>query len=175
MNDMDDPIEHANTDGAARWSAPSTAKERNAVQNAVDRLFDALAPERATRRTERAPTALQRHRTPRGCILQATTGAVSVSWFADSANDVTMGELQIVAWRGVVSRPGSAQRTEGAVAMRELQLRPIEGSLGAWDWVGPDGHVYDTEALVNQCHALLDEQTKDAPSSATPTDGSRSI
>ncbi len=146
------------TDSGARWSAPPTIKARTAVQRSVDRLLDILAPERAAGRIDRTPTAVDRHRTPRGCILQAPAGAVTVSWFADAANDAALGELQIMAWRGLISRPGSVDRNEGASVVRELVLLPIDRSTDEWVWRAADGTVYDTESLAAFCTALLDEQ-----------------
>ena len=57
---------------------------------------------------------------------------MSVTWVPDAATQTTHGELQVTAWQGVVSRPGSAHRApEGATVARELTLGPVEG--------GPDG------------------------------------
>jgi hypothetical protein len=156
MNDAQHPTD-PKTSGA-RWAGPPTAKDRAGVQRAVSRLLDELAPERAATRAERPPAAIERHRTPRGCILQAAAGAVSVSWFADAANDAALGELQVVAWRGLVSRPGSTHQTEGAAVVRELVLRPVERPPDGFVWLGDDGVVYDTPALVAYCLALLDER-----------------
>lgn len=152
------------SDGAApRWTAPPTLKERTAVQRSVDRLLDELAPERAVTRADRPKTSVERHRTPRGCILQAAAGAVSVSWFPDADNDVALGELQVVAWRGTLSRPGSVDRSEGAVVVKELVLRPIEGVPGekgaqTWVWRALDGTTFDGDALAAHCLALLELQ-----------------
>ena len=159
MNDSHRPADPA-TAGGARWAGPPTAKDRAAVQRSVDRLLDELAPERAATRVERPPAAIERHRTPRGCILQAAAGAVSVSWFPDGANEASLGELQIVAWRGLVSRPGSAHRTEGATVARELVLHPVERVPGGLEWQGADGSRYDIIALVAYCLALLEDQMR---------------
>jgi hypothetical protein len=91
---------------------------------------------------------------------------VSVSWFPDAATEAAFGELQVIVWRGVVSRPGSARRAPGgAVVARELTLWPVEGAAGGgvgdaagWGWRAADGAVYDTEALAAHCLALLEEQ-----------------
>jgi hypothetical protein len=164
MHDADGP--NASNYGSANdgggWSAPPTAKERGAVQRAVDRLLDELAPERATGRAVRPPMPIERHRTPRGGILQAPTAAVSVSWFPDAADDAALGELQVVAWRGVVSRPGSATRVEGATVARERVLRPVDGGLTGWGWRAEDGTVYDTDALVAECLGMLEQLTSEA-------------
>jgi hypothetical protein len=96
-------------DESSRWNDPPTHKARTGVQRSVDRLLGALAPERTVIRAARPPQPVERYRTPSGCILQAATAAVSVSWFPDLAGDGGFGELQVLAWRGVVSRPGSAR------------------------------------------------------------------
>lgn len=162
---MNDPQRLSDAPGSgARWASPLTAKQRSAVQRTVDQLLDELAPERTVSRADRVPVLpLQRHRTPRGCILQAATGAVSVSWFPDSPTEADFGELQIVGWHGVVSRPGSAKRSEGATSTRELVLRPVERAPDAWEWRAADGTTYGLGALIAYCLGLLDEQTGGEP------------
>ena len=165
-------------DAETAWAAPPTVRERAGVERAVARLLDELAPERTVTRAPRLPGPVERHRTPRGCILQAAAAAVSVSWFPDAATDVAFGELQVIAWRGVVSRPGSAHRAPGGAAIaQELVLRPAEGEVGApgageWVWRAADGTVYDTAALAAYCLALLEQlvvgDAGDAP--ADPVD-----
>jgi hypothetical protein len=144
---------------------PPTVKMRNAAQQEVSRLLDALAPERMPNRRSVQDGGMERHRTPRGCILQAPAGAVSVSWFADSAQGNELGELQVVAWRGKVSRPGSsAERSEGAELIEELVLRPVENRGGGMVWRAVDGTMYSTDALVAHCLELLEQRTAgDAP------------
>jgi hypothetical protein len=83
---------------------------------------------------------------------------VTVSWFADAGQDVAAGELHVAAWRGVVSHPGSARRTPGAEVVRELVLRPVDRGTEPWAWRATDGTLYDTEAVVALCFALLEEQ-----------------
>lgn len=136
--------------------APPTVKERNAVQQEVSRLLDALAPERTANRSS-GKDAVDRHRTPRGCILQAAAGAVSVSWFPDSAQGAELGELQVVAWRGTVSRPGSSQRASGAKPVEEMVLRPVETRMGDLEWRAGDGATFSTDALAVRCSELLDQ------------------
>jgi hypothetical protein len=153
---MDDPQEVTDPVANAFWAVPQTAKQRTAVQNAVSRLFEALAPEQTPARAEKSVSAgLQRHRSPRGCILQASGSAVSVSWFPETGTDIASGELQVVAWNGVVSRPGSATRLVGATVTSELVLNPVEPVPGHWAWRAPDGTVYDTAALVEYCVGLI--------------------
>ncbi|MEJ7811320.1 MAG: hypothetical protein WKG32_12990 [Gemmatimonadaceae bacterium] len=154
MEDLDAPIV------GTPMATPPTAKERTALQQAVSRLLDALAPDRPAARASRPPAAIEPHRTPRGCILQAATSAVSVSWFPEAA-DVALGELQIAEWSGVLSRPGSSHQVQGAVVVREQAFRPFESAPGTWSWRASDGTVYDTSALAAHCFALLDERSGD--------------
>jgi hypothetical protein len=137
--------------------APPTVKERNAAQQEVSRLLDILAPERTANRMGGKGDGVERHRTPRGCILQAPAGAVSVSWFPDSAQGAELGELQVVAWRGVVSRPGSSQRASGAKPMEEMVLRPVENRMGDLQWRATEGTMFTTDALAARCTELLEQ------------------
>jgi hypothetical protein len=141
-----------------------TSKEKNAVQREVTRLLDELAPERATTRGDRVPAAIQQHRTPDGCILQATDAALSVSWYADAADDTRLGELQIVQWRGVVSRRGATPRPQAATIIRQQVVHPIEQSMdGGTCWRDDDGILYDTAALTAHCLELLNSQISATP------------
>ena len=133
-------------------------KEKNAVARAVTALLDELAPERVLRRVE-ALGAVEQHRTPSGCVLQAPTAAVSVSWFAPGGSQTTLGELHIVVWRGTLSRRGSPRQKEGATIVAELMLRPIEQPADDLQWRDTDGKEYDTASLAAHCLALLEAQT----------------
>lgn len=156
MDDLD-TTKGETVDGAgARWMAPSTAKERSAVERAVARLLDELAPERVVSRRAPLPLPIERDRTPRGCVLQAPTAAVSVSWFPDQGMDAASGELHVAAWRGVVSQPGSARRVPGASVVRELLLQPVDRGVSGWEWRATDGTLYDTDGVVGLCLALLE-------------------
>jgi hypothetical protein len=139
---------------------PPTIKARNAVQQEVNRLLDVLAPERAAHRMGAKNINVERHRTPRGCILQAPAGAVTVSWFPDSAQGAELGELQVVAWKGTVQRPGSSQRSSGAELVEELVLRPVEGRFGGLAWRVIDGATYSTDVLAARCNTLLEQWVK---------------
>ena len=162
-------------DAGARWSDPPTHKARAGVHRAVDRLLDALAPERTVVRAARPPQPIERYRTPRGCILQARAAAVTVSWFVDSAAESAFGELQVLVWHGVVSRPGATHRAPGGARIaRALVLRPEEREAPAdveaeegeavtaaateWKWRADDGTGYDSDALAAYCLALLERQ-----------------
>jgi hypothetical protein len=143
-----------------RPDAAPTAKARNAVQQEVNRLLDALAPERAAARAGAKTTGnVERHRTPRGCVLQGPTGALTVSWFPDSAQGAELGELQVVAWRGTVSRPGSSVRTAGAEVIEEVVFRSVESPPGTMSWRDVNGSTYSTEAVATRCEAMLEQST----------------
>ena len=162
MTDDDDQLNPPGApaaDGHYVWPSPPSHKSRHDVKRAVDRLLDALAPERVVSRARRIPGPVERHRTPRGCVLQAAAAAVSVTWFPDAATDLAFGALRVTAWQGVVSRPGSARREpEGATVTSETTLMPVQGGPDGWEWRAADGTVYDTEALVAHCAALLEAQ-----------------
>jgi hypothetical protein len=146
-----------------RGTLPSS-KEKNAVHREVTRLLDELAPERAPMRIERAPAAIQQHRMPDRCILQAPDAAVTVSWYADAADDTRLGELQIVQWRGVVARRGVAQRAAPATIVRQQVIHPIEQALdGGRCWRDDEGKLYDTAALTAHCLELLNSQIEPTP------------
>lgn len=156
MHDEFDSID-AGTD---RWSEWPTVKQRTAVQNAAGRLLDALAPEGPPPRgAQPAAPAVRRVRSPRGCILQAASRALSVSWFPSTSIQATLGELQVIIWNGVVSRPGSAQREAGgAQIVSQVVLHPVELPGDGWGWRGEDGTVFDSAALADHCKALLEQK-----------------
>jgi hypothetical protein len=162
---MDDANDTAHTAGWGLGDDWPTARQRVTVQQAVGALLDLLAPERAPARGGAPAPPVQRLRSPRGCILQGTERAVTVSWFPAAATDGILGELQVITWRGVVSRPGSASRSPGgAVAVRQSVFHPVAGPRDEWVWRGADGTVYDTTALAAACQAQLDDATAhDAP------------
>jgi hypothetical protein len=156
---MDNPSDPA----VPPWTPSPSAKAKNAVQRAVTALLDELAPERVLTRGEQLRAPIEQHRTPTGCVLQAATAAVSVSWFAEAGTDAPLGELHVVVWRGVVSRRGSPARREGAMIVKQLVLRPIERSLDDCVWRATTGTEYDTAALAAHCIGLLEEQIRVDP------------
>lgn len=156
---MDDPSNPAEP----RWNAAPSAKEKNTVQRAVTALLDELAPERVLKREERLRLPIEQHRTPSGCVLQAATSAVSVSYFADSGNDAVLGELHVLVWRGTVSRRGSPPPREGATLVKELVLNPIERPATDCVWRATDGTEYDTASLAARCVSFLEEQMGTEP------------
>jgi hypothetical protein len=44
---------------------------------------------------------------------------------------------------------------------------PVENGAGGWAWRAADGTTYDTDGLVAQCAALLDEQVEATGREAT--------
>ena len=142
------------TASAAGAGDPPTTKQRTAIQKEVTRLVDELAPVRAPARPGAVLPAVQCHRLPRGCVLQGATRAVSVSWFPASPSESTLGELQLVTWKGTVSLPGSASRRSGATTTEEMVLAPVEIG-GTWHWQG-SGMDLTTDALVARCRELLE-------------------
>ncbi len=140
------------------WSVSPSAKAKNAVQRSVTALLDELAPERVLKRVEQLEGSVEQHRTPTGCVLQAANAAVSVSWFAEPANNAAFGELHVVVWRGTVTRRGAPRSRKGAMEVAEIILRPIAPPTEECLWQATDGTRYDTAALASKCLALLEEQ-----------------
>jgi hypothetical protein len=147
-----------NESGSRPWSASPSAKTRNAVQRSVTALLDELAPERVLTRGERIRLPVEQHRTPTGCVLQAASAAVSVSWFGEATPDASLGELRIIVWRGTVSRRGS--KRESATMVKEVVLHPIERPGDETRWRATDGNEFDTPSLAAYCIALLEDQMR---------------
>ena len=167
------PSERVSGGWGPQESWPS-AKQRAGVEQAVRRVLDALVPEKAPPRRAEPRGVVQRHRSPRGCILQGETGAVTVSWFPAGAADETLGELHVIAWAGVVSRPGATQRAAGgARPVGEARFRPVMAEIAAegWAWRTDDGTMLDSEALAERCIALLADQSALPGLAAVATDG----
>src|SRR6267154_345731 len=150
MDDQNKPL--------APWTASRSAKEKNVVQRAVTALLDQLAPERVLKRGDQLQLTVEQHRTPNGCVLQAPTAAVSVSWFSKTGKDSPLGELHVIVWSGIVSRRGRAANPEGAKILKELVLRPIESPSTEDVWRAEDGTEYDTAGLAAHVIALLEAQ-----------------
>lgn len=141
------------------WSGAPTAKERNALQREVVALLDELAPEKVLTRGDPLRLAVEQHRTPSGCVLQAPKAALTVSWFAPAGGDKGLGELRIIVWRGTVSRRGGSSRNKGATVVRELTFRPIERPTTPEVWRDEQGEALDTPSLAARCLALLKDET----------------
>ena len=143
----------------AEWSATiqRTVKQRAAVQREVGRLLDALAPERPPARHDAPVPTVRLHRTPGRCILQGEERAVTVSWYPARADADSLGEVVVIAWRGVVSHPGSAARANGgAEPVDTINLQPVELEGGAWQWQSEGRRKgLATDELAEYCRSLL--------------------
>ena len=144
-----------------QWSTAPSAKTKNVVQRSVTALLDALAPERVLKRVEQLQGAVEQYRTPTGCLLQAATCAVSVSWFPNATKDAVLGELHILVWRGKVARRGIPRSPKNATLVAELVLRPIEPPADDCIWQATDGARYDTASLAAHVLSLLEAQSVD--------------
>jgi hypothetical protein len=121
-------------------------------------LLDELAPEKVLTRGDRIKLRVEQHRTPTGCVLQAPTAALTVSWFGDNDSGAPFGELHVVVWSGVVTRRGAPPIRDGATIVKDLVLFPVEPPSGDRVWRMTDGKEYDTATLAAECLALLEEQ-----------------
>lgn len=140
-----------------------TSKERNAFQREAMRLLDELAPERVSPRITRPVESIEAHRSPNGCILQAENAALTVTWYADASDQDRVGELQIMLWRGVVSRRGGAPVRTPAEMVRQEVLNPIEEPADESIWKSHEGAVYTTPGLAEYCLKLLTTQMGEKP------------
>lgn len=122
------------------------------------RLLDELAPERAAARTVKPVESIEAHRSPNGCILQAENAALTVTWYADATDQDRVGELQVMLWRGVVSRRGGAPVRTPAEVVRQEVLNPIEEPADEFTWKSREGAVYTTSGLAEYCLKLLTTQ-----------------
>ena len=111
------------------------------------------------KRSEQLRVPVEQHRTPTGCVLQAPTTAVSVSWFSGAGNDPVLGELRVVVWRGVVSRRGSPKQKEGAGGQRD-RASPDRESIRRPGVEDDQWRRYDTPGLALLCTKLLDQQVR---------------
>ena len=134
------------------------------MQREVTRLLEELAPERSNTRATRPAAVIEQHRTPNGCILQAEDAALSVTWYAEANDQDRVGELQILLWRGVVSRRGSSQPKRPAQLIRQEVLNPIERPTDESVWSSQDGTLFNTADLVAHCRSLLEGQMQAAAS-----------
>ncbi|HEX9562595.1 MAG TPA: hypothetical protein VF981_01440 [Gemmatimonadaceae bacterium] len=153
------------------WDVPPTSKARQAVQRSVNALLDELAPDKTLKRIEHLPDAIEPYRTASGCVLQAATAAVSVSWFADAGTGAPLGELHVLAWTGTVTRRGAPAVRKGATIAAEVILRAIDPPSVDYIWQAADGSRYDTAAVAAKCRALLTEHISASSASASLSSG----
>ena len=141
-----------------QWNTTPAVKTRNAVERSVTALLDELAPERVLSRSEKIPDAIEQHRTPSGCVLQAPECAVSVSWFSEPTKEKALGELHVLVWRGTVTRRGSRPPPKGATVVSDIVFFPVEPPTDEGAWRDADGTKYDTMSLTAKILALLEAQ-----------------
>ena len=122
------------------------------------RLLDELAPERVSPRATRPVEPIEAHRSPNGCILQAEDAALTVTWYPDASDQDRVGELQIMLWRGVVSRRGAPPVRTPAQIVRQEVLNPIEQPVDDSIWKSREGMVHTTQGLAEYCLKLLTTQ-----------------
>jgi hypothetical protein len=139
------------------WNASAVSKARNAVQREVAALVDDLVPDRALGRSEKPADAIERYRTPTGCVLQGADRAVSISWFANATDDVTFGELHILHWQGrVARRGGTGARGESATVISDIVFHPSDTTKDHVRWRSANGEPVDRQELAQKCLALLE-------------------
>ena len=154
---MDDSSDRS----GAQWNASPSSKAKNAIQRSVTALLDELAPERVLTRSEKLPDAIEQYRTPTGCVLQAADHALSVSWFPDPDTNAPLGQLQVLVFRGRVTRRGIRPNAKGAEITAKLVLLPVEPPAeDTWQLVG--GTQYNTASLAAKCVELLQAEIQGA-------------
>ena len=135
-----------------------SGKANKLADRAVSSLLDTLAPERSLSGRAPAGEPFEPHRTPTGCILQAATAAVSVSWFPDSTHEIGHGELYVAVWRGTVARRGMTATGRSAAIMSDIVFSLVSPPQDHLLWEGPDGTRFDTPSLASKCLRLLQDE-----------------
>ena len=158
-------IDELSGGGAADAGSRLTPQQRAAARRELERLLDKMVADIKHRipgpgvSAEQSDSALVPYRSPDRCVVQGAERAVSVSWFAAQFTDVSLGELQVIEWLGVVAVRGATRRRESAAAtiLRADVYRQVQTSEG-WGWqpAGPDeAPILSTDALAAACLAPL--------------------
>ena len=142
----------------ASWTNARSAKEKTAVRRSLTALLDELAPERVLTRIKELQGPVEQYRTPGGCVLQAATAAVSVTWFDPGPNDTSLGQLRIIVWNGRVARRGTTNSGKGATTVAEVELHPIEKPADDKVWRSSEGEEFTSAGLASHCLHLLETQ-----------------
>jgi len=151
--------------GATEAGSRLTPQQRAAARRELERLLDKLVSDIKHRipgpgaMADPSESALLPYRSPDRCVVQGAERAVSVSWFPAQFTDVSLGELQVIEWRGVVAVRGATRRRESAAAtiLRADVYRQVQTPEG-WGWqpAGPDeAPILSTDALAAACLAPL--------------------
>jgi len=160
---IDEPAGIVGGDAGSRL----TPQQRAAARRELERLLDKLVADIKHRMPtpgaavtgENGETTLVPYRSPDRCVVQGAEGALSVSWFPAQFTDVSLGELQVIEWRGVVAVRGAVRRRESAAAsiVRADVYRQVQTPDG-WGWqpsTPGDAPVLSTEELAAACLAPL--------------------
>lgn len=153
--------------GAAEAGSRLTPQQRAAARRELERLLDKLVADikhripmpGAAAAGETPESALVPYRSPDRCVVQGASGAVSVSWFPAQFTDVSLGELQVIEWQGVVAVRGAVRRRESAAAsiVRADVYRQVQTPEG-WGWqpsTSDDAAAVSTDHLTALCLAPL--------------------
>ncbi len=152
--------------GASEAGSRLTPQQRAAARRELERLLDKLVADIKHRvpgpgaLAEQSESALLPYRSPDRCVVQGAERAVSVSWFPAQFTDVSLGELQVIEWRGVVAVRGAARRRESQAAtiLRADVYRQVQTPEG-WGWQPSSGAggalVLSTGDLAAACLAPL--------------------
>jgi hypothetical protein len=151
--------------GAGDAGSRLTPQQRAAARRELERLLDKLVADIKHRipgpgaMADPSDSALLPYRSPDRCVVQGAERAVSVSWFPAQFTDVSLGELQVIEWRGVVAVRGATRRRESAAAtiLRADVYRQLPTADG-WGWQplgSDDAVVLSTEDLAAACLAPL--------------------
>jgi hypothetical protein len=158
--DVDEVLPEELTSIGIDAGARLTPQQRAAARRELERLLDKLVTDikhltpTVPASAELPEGALTPYRSPDRCVVQGAEGAVSVSWFPAQFTDSTLGELQVIEWRGVVSVRGAVRRREPAVAASIVHAdvyHQVQTSSG-WGWQPVEGAlVFSTDDLALHC------------------------
>ncbi len=163
---LDEPaVDEARSSREAMYRS-LTHRQRTSVHREIDRLMQELARGFVAMTAAAPERGLTIQRAPHRCILQARGTAVTVSWFPATYPERSLGELQVMAWRGVVSVPGGTHRArEGASVIESNIFQLIWTADAELRWqLGEQDASMSTEQLVERCLARLELES--APESA---------
>ena len=155
---MDEPVlDDARSTREAMYRS-LTHRQRTSVHREIDRLMQELARGFSVVAAAAPDRGLTIQRAPHRSILQARERAVTVSWFPASYPERSLGELQVVAWRGIVSVPGGTHRArEGASVIESNIFQLIWTDEAELRWqLDEDDASLSTEALTARCLARLE-------------------
>jgi hypothetical protein len=142
---------------ATNAAAILTTQQRASAQRELKRLLETLAEELATAAADAPHLGLKLYRAPGWCVMQGDVGALSVSWFPRQFEETSIGDLQVIEWRGIVSLPGARRRAEGGATVVEARVfHPVCTAASQWGWQMVDGErIYTTDDLVLRCLTRL--------------------